>query len=289
MGMVIDATSRFQSGSAHKDPLHVTAHFLCPLSIGPVKARVRRLRSGQGLTHLSAELVQVSETKVMSHLVYGMIDPGELPAGEPFALHAPSPKARWTPFRVLPSRSVLLKWPDMVNFHRQIILSRDTSVAERHEKLARAGEGPGGVEDCRWYELQPGERITPSFLPVLCDVFPGLLPEAAHAVRRQHSRFPTVTMSLEFKAPIPPGTRTVGVFGAGRFIEDPQGRHELYTEVWTAPTNITDRESDTKQLPDNWRDEQRCLATAHQMALVINPRAERKPNDGRKGNMQSRL
>ena len=223
--------------------------------------------------------------------MYGVIHPGELPAGESFALHAPAPKARWTPFRVLPPRSVLLEWPDIVNFHRHIIMSRDTSVAERHEKLARAGEGPGGVEDGRWYELRPGERITPSFLPVVCDVFPGLLPEAAHADRLRRNRFPTVTISLEFKAPIPLGTRTVGVFGAGRFIEDPQGRHEFYAEVWTAPANITDRESDARQLPDNWREGQRCLATAYQMALVIDPRprSEWKRNDRRKGSVQSRL
>jgi len=287
--MIIDATSKFQSDSLHGDPLHVTAHFLRPLSVGPVKVRVKRLRSGHGFTHLSAELVQANETRVMSHLVYGVIDPGELPAGESFALHAPAPMARWTPFHVPPSRSVLLEWPDTVNFHRQIIMSRDTSVAKRHQKLARAGEGPGGVEDGRWYELRQGERITPTFLPVVCDVFPGLLFEAVHADRLRRNRFPTVTISLEFKAPIPLGTRTVGVFGAGRFIEDPQGRHEFYAEVWTAPTNITDQESDARQLPDNWREGQRCLATAHQMALVINPRAEHKRDDRRKGSVQSRL
>ncbi|KAI9452445.1 thioesterase-like superfamily-domain-containing protein [Russula earlei] len=264
LGIVIEATAHFQSDSTHKDPLHLTAHFLRPLSVGLAEVRVRRLRSGQGFTHLSAELVQGSEPGVTSHLVYGVIDPGEPPANESFALRAPAPKARWTPFRMLPSRAVPLEWPDAVNFHGQILISRDNSVAEHHERLA-AGEGPGGVEDGRLYELHPGEHISSSILPVICDVFPGLLPAAVQGVTLGPNWFPTVTMAIEFKAPIPQGIRTVGVFAAGRFIENPQGRHELYTEVWTAPANITDRHA---QLPDNWREGQRCLAVAHQMALV---------------------
>jgi hypothetical protein len=58
--MVIDATSKFQSDSTHKDPLHVTANFIRPISIGPVEVHVKRLWTSQGFTHLSAELVQVA-------------------------------------------------------------------------------------------------------------------------------------------------------------------------------------------------------------------------------------
>jgi hypothetical protein len=58
MGMVIDTATQFQALFAHKDPLHVTTHFLRPVSIGPVEVHIRRLRTGQGLTNLSAELVQ---------------------------------------------------------------------------------------------------------------------------------------------------------------------------------------------------------------------------------------
>jgi len=213
-----------------------------------------------------------------------VIDPGKLPTGELLALHSPAARARWTPLRMLPSRSMTLPWPELVNFQHHITVMHDTSVSEHHERLTRAGDGPGGVEDGRWYELNAGERISPAFLPVVCDVFPGLLPEAAHGLTIPPNRFPTVTMSVEFKSPIPQGTRTVGVFGAGRFIENPQGRHELYTEVWTAPANITDKHV---QLPDNWREGQRCLASAHQMALVIRPGP--KPRNGEKGSEKPRL
>jgi len=91
-------------------------------------------------------------------------------------------------------------------------------------------------------------------------------------------------MSIEFKSPIPQGTRTIGVFGSSRFIGDPQGRHELYTEVWTAPTDITDKDV---QVADEWRVGQRCLASAHQMALVIQTGANHK--NAEKGSGKSRL
>ena len=219
-----------------------------------------------------------------SHLVYGVIDPGELPAGESLALHAPAPLARWTPFRTPPSRSMASLWLDLINFQHHIVIARDTSVAEHHENLTRTGDGPGGVEEGRWYELHAGEQVSPAFLPLVCGVFPGLLPGATHALTLSNNRFPTVTMSIEFKSPIPQGTRTIGVFGSSRFIEDPQGRHELYTEVWTAPAGITDKDV---QLADEWRVGQRCLASARQMALVIQTGANHK--NAEKGSGKPRL
>ena len=45
----------------------------------------------------------------------------------------------------------------------------------------------------------------------------------------------------------------------------PQGRHDAYVEVWTAPSNIGEGSDDV----DNWRDNQVCLATATQMALTL--------------------
>jgi hypothetical protein len=206
-----------------------------------------------------------------------VIDPGEARAGESLALHSPAPHARWTPFRVIPSRSIPIPWPDPINFKHHLSTARDTSVAEHHEKLTRAGDGSGGVEDGRWYEVHEGERTSPAFLPVVCDVFPGLLSGAAHGLTFPRIRCPTVTMSIEFKSPIPPGTRTVGVFAAGRFIENPQGRHELYAEVWTAPANITDKDI---QVLDDWRVGQRCLAVAHQMALVVQTGAKHRNGEG---------
>jgi hypothetical protein len=47
-------------------------------------------------------------------------------------------------------------------------------------------------------------------------------------------------------------------------MNHPQGRHEGYAEVWTAPTNI----GEGKPI-DGWRDKQVCLAIATQMALAM--------------------
>lgn len=78
-----------------------------------------------------------------------------------------------------------------------------------------------------------------------------------------------MTLSIEFKAPIPPpseyhASRTVGIYSNGRFMTHPQSRHEAYVEIWTAPSNIGENKS-----IDGWRDKQICLAIATQMALVI--------------------
>jgi len=56
----------------------------------------------------------------------------------------------------------------------------------------------------------------------------------------------------------------VGLYSSGRFLNDPQGRHDAYVEVWTAPCNIGEGE-----MVRGWRDEQVCLAVSTQMALTI--------------------
>jgi len=78
-----------------------------------------------------------------------------------------------------------------------------------------------------------------------------------------------MTLSVEFKNKIPPSSsshadRTVGLYSCGRFMTAPQGRHDVYVEVWTAPSNIGEGSE-----VDNWRDDQVCLATATQMALTL--------------------
>lgn len=78
-----------------------------------------------------------------------------------------------------------------------------------------------------------------------------------------------MTLAIEFKSPIPRpsalhAARTVGLYSSGRFLDDPQGRHDAYVEVWTAPSNIGEGEE-----IEGWRDNQVCLAVATQMALTI--------------------
>jgi len=79
-----------------------------------------------------------------------------------------------------------------------------------------------------------------------------------------------MVMTLEFKNPIPPPSenhsgRTVGVYSVGRFINDPQSRHEIDLEIWTAPSNVGEGDAQNK----SWRDNQVCIAVATQMAICV--------------------
>jgi len=79
-----------------------------------------------------------------------------------------------------------------------------------------------------------------------------------------------MTLAVEFKFPISAlnpekhSLRNVGLYSNGKFVNHPQSRHDVYVEVWSAPSNIG--EGSPK---DGWREEQICLATATQMALVV--------------------
>jgi hypothetical protein len=78
-----------------------------------------------------------------------------------------------------------------------------------------------------------------------------------------------MTLAMEFKSPIPtPSTfhasRTVGLYSSGKFINDPQGRHDAYVEVWSAPCNLGEGTE-----VEGWREHQVCLAVATQMALTV--------------------
>jgi hypothetical protein len=50
---------------------------------------------------------------------------------------------------------------------------------------------------------------------------------------------------------------------AGILVE---GRHDVYTEVWTAPCGIGDS---TAVVDPDWRDRQVCLVVANQMAMTM--------------------
>lgn len=81
---------------------------------------------------------------------------------------------------------------------------------------------------------------------------------------------PTMVFNIEFKFPIPRSpsphhsTSTVGLYSSGCFVNDPQGRHSTYAEIWTAPCSIG-----SGGVEEGWRDKQVCLATSTQMALCI--------------------
>lgn len=79
-----------------------------------------------------------------------------------------------------------------------------------------------------------------------------------------------MTLALDFKfpirnlSPIEHSKRTVGLYSAGRFITEPHGRHDVFVEVWSAPSEISQGGPQA-----GWRDKQICLAIATQMALRL--------------------
>lgn len=78
-------------------------------------------------------------------------------------------------------------------------------------------------------------------------------------------------MTIEFKAPLSLlkddaySPNTVGLYTLGRFIQEPNGRHDTYVEIWTSPSE----KPNTVQDKSDWRVRQRCLAVTHQTAVCI--------------------
>lgn len=78
-----------------------------------------------------------------------------------------------------------------------------------------------------------------------------------------------MTFAIQFMAPIPRSghaPRTVGIYTRAGFLHDPQGRHEEYAEVWSAPCALGDTGSKDDE---DWRKKAVCLAVATQMALSL--------------------
>ncbi|KAJ7728852.1 hypothetical protein DFH07DRAFT_221135 [Mycena maculata] len=151
---------------------------------------------------------------------------------------------------------------------------RAQNLPDSPSRTDSATVGGGGLVWGTWLQLTgPDERITPASIAFLADTFinlPSLLPQSERGgLIPSETWFPTMTLVTEFKAPIPAlsekhATRTVGLYATGTFWGEPQGRHDSYLEVWTAPSEL--REGIDQA---GWRDDQFCIATATQMTLSL--------------------
>ena len=138
--------------------------------------------------------------------------------------------------------------------------------------------GGGGADEGRWIELAPSARgsdrniLRPSFWPVIADLthsYPMLLGEPVHWN-------PTMTWTVTFYGRIPPHSKhrsdtTTGLYTHAKSVVDPDSRQLLVTEWWTAPSNLGEGE-----VKEGWREEQVCVASSEQVAIIIPPDAERK-------------
>ncbi|KII86680.1 hypothetical protein PLICRDRAFT_143089 [Plicaturopsis crispa FD-325 SS-3] len=277
LAMVLDACIKYQSPTKAKDPIHVTAHFLSSTSAKePCEIHVRTLKTGRAFSNIVASLIQRGSTRISAHLIFGTLAPAPDDPGPHLTLQPPSGYARRIPIYSHPSDALPTEMNPVWTFKDHLQWGYDEETVRHNApdgvRRTHAGTiGGGGVEWAAWLKLKdPGERITASSMAFFVDMFqnlPRLLPKEERGGIGP-SWFPTMTLSLEFKFPIPRtpdfAARTVGLYSSGTFMNDPQGRHNAYVEVWTAPTEL----SEGKVL-DGWRDKQRCLAVATQMALVV--------------------
>lgn len=231
----------------------------------------------------------------MTHVIFGTNEPG--PNDNPsLVLDPPSPYARRLPLYTHPSEGKTRDVHYAMKFQKWMKWTEEKDILDKNNvdsptRTNSSTIGGGGLEWGTWFEFtNKDERITTPYLAFLADIFsntPSLLPKSERGdlqTRLVHwsqyyqstdinshgfcSWFPTMTMAIEFKNKIKKSPkhsdRTVGIYSCGRFINPPQGRHEIYCEVWTAPSNIGEGSPSA-----NWRDEQVCLAVATQMALVV--------------------
>ncbi|KAL0960802.1 hypothetical protein HGRIS_005818 [Hohenbuehelia grisea] len=271
LALILQACIEHQSSTSHRDPIHVTAHYLRTTSKTAFEVRIKALKTGKGFTNLTAELVQEDQLKVVTHIIFGSFASTE-PAHAKLkaALSPPSRFARKVPLYRHPSNAPPMPMRKAWGFHRH---SRWTEEPEVHtaNQAMNAEVGGGGLEWGSWFELtDKDERITTASLAFLVDMFvntPMILSKISD-VGLPISWFPTMTLAIEFKHPIPQSEafakRTVGLYSSGKYLNDPSGHHDIYAEVWTAPCNIGEGQEQA-----GWRDNQRCLAVATQMALVV--------------------
>lgn len=276
LALIVEAAMRFQSSTTQKDPIHVTAHYLRPSAAGPFEIHVCIIKSGKGFTNIAADLFQKNTLKVTTHMIFGHNGPA--PGDKALlTLSPPSPYSRRVPLHCHPSRAPKKQVNDRWVFKHHIRWTEEPEIEARNQpdhsnRTNSVTIGGGGTEWGAWLGFsEERETITPPAIAFLVDMFSNLPTMLPRSERKGlgSSWFPTVTMSIEFKAPIPKpsdfhASRTVGLYSTGKFINHPQGRHEAYVEAWTAPTNIGEG-----KFVEDWRDKQVCLAIATQMALVI--------------------
>ncbi|KAF8551288.1 hypothetical protein OG21DRAFT_1418285, partial [Imleria badia] len=277
LGVIVEACIQHQSGSSHVDPIYVSAHYLRTTNTCVGQVHVKVLKSGKTFTNILAELVQQGTTRITAHLLFGDLSPSQ-PGQQQRVLAPPSPYARRVPLYSHPSTvSYDARRPRWMT-NMQTHLSADTVLLSHNDpssttRTTAESVGGGGVEWGAWCELShKDDKLTTASMPFFCDTFlnlPSLLPESEPgSAGRKRSWFPTITMTVEFKARIPSSDnhsiRTVGLYSESRFQNEPEGRHNVRVEVWTAPSQIG--QGDVTQ---GWRDDQYCIAVADQIALML--------------------
>ncbi|EPQ54419.1 hypothetical protein GLOTRDRAFT_139013 [Gloeophyllum trabeum ATCC 11539] len=277
LALVVEACIKHQARTPLRDPIHVTAHFLRTTAVSVFEIHVHTLRTGKNFTNVAADFKQQNETKLTVHVIFGVLSSMDSASDPRPTLAPPSPYARRIPLLTHPSELKATHWTRRpLGYASRIGVAEDPAIRQRNKEPTSCNYDAKELEWGAWFELAGAEeKITTPSIAFLADTFtslPVLLAqqEPTGPYRTGNEWFPTLTLSIEFKFPIPTSQeyarRTVGVHARGRYINNPQGRHETVVEVWSAPTNIGE---DYGQIPQDWREKQRCLAVSSQMALIV--------------------
>lgn len=176
-----------------------------------------------------------------------------------------SPLSRGIPLRLYSSMCRLTALDGLLT-GTVIGASEDQMFTISNMKKARGESstvGEGGLEWAAWVQfLGPTEEVKHyHFLKTLLEVFAKNLEAECRLV-------PYHVLSLEYKSPIPDtdtiSKRTVGIYSRCTFMLG--GRHDVYVEIWSAPSNIGEGYE-----IEGWKEKQVCLAISNQMALSVPP------------------
>ncbi|KAL1729682.1 hypothetical protein EV714DRAFT_212436 [Schizophyllum commune] len=274
LSLIVQAAILHQRKTAHSEVVHVSAHFLQAVTADVCEVQVRRLRVGKSYANVLAELLQNRQQRILVHLIFGVSSPSPQ-----MTLAPPSPFARRIPLHHHPRNAKIRHLPGKMSYAQHLTWAPDPTILARNaadspSRTRTGGISGGGFEWGGWMQLKdPKERVTPAFLCFIADVFLGSPPLWAFNAKdkcamNELNWFPTLNMAVQYVFPIPPADslhharRTVGVYFSGRFVND--GRHDATVEVWTAPAELGEGDENL-----DWREPQRCLATATHFALVV--------------------
>ncbi|KAH7322080.1 thioesterase-like superfamily-domain-containing protein [Rhizoctonia solani] len=283
LGLLVMASIKSQQQTKHKDPIHVTAHFMQPTARSDYTIQVQVIRTGSRFSNLTANLIQNGETKVLTHIIFGTLP--EFDAPEPTVsvsqyehISPTHPLFRPIPLATHPRDTAHSEMHFKYGgFRNNVQRANDpTLMAQNHAKLgAEPGSHTGGLESGAWWELAgENEELHLSMIPFFADVFentPSVLSQI-HGQGTPAMWYPTMVMTIEFKRKLPQrgmtgySSRTLGVYSRGSFLE--HGRHDMYGEMWSAPSCIG--QPDGRDPSDgSWKKDMRCVAVTGQMALSV--------------------
>ncbi|KAG9096482.1 hypothetical protein FRC06_008612 [Ceratobasidium sp. 370] len=211
LSLLVKACMKFQENSKHRDPVHVTAHFMLPATVSNYQIEVEVVHSGSRFTNLQAKWTQDGKTKVIAPVVFGTLPEFDAPpSSKKFENIPPShPLYHRIPIVSHPStcRAIHIS-SKHYGFLKHIQHAEDPAISQRNKSKLTAPPDThaGGLESGLWMELtNEDEELGLAVIPVFADLYrrtPSLLSEAC-GDGILITRYPTVLITLEFKCQLP--------------------------------------------------------------------------------------